>query len=173
MEVQVEDEDRNFVEIDSDDEVQIERPTTNINASHDDDIMDDYGRMVNNDNVEDINHDNDHHDNQLSNMRSRLILIILKAMNKINHLFAYRLGIEFHLLRYPPHDYVLVTSEGEPTCYQESIGREDEHEWMEPMREEMNSLEKNNTFTLVDKVPRADERRDELIREEQHIHSSR
>ncbi|GAA0142710.1 transmembrane signal receptor [Lithospermum erythrorhizon] len=55
--------------------------------------------------------------------------------------------------KYSPHEYVLLTDEGEPTCFQETLGREDEQEWVKAMKEEMNSLEKNKTFILVDKPP--------------------
>ncbi|GAA0169115.1 hypothetical protein LIER_40709 [Lithospermum erythrorhizon] len=52
--------------------------------------------------------------------------------------------------KYPPHEYVLLTDNGEPTCYQEAISLDDKEEWIDAMREEMNSLNKSNTFILVD-----------------------
>ncbi|GAA0142096.1 transmembrane signal receptor [Lithospermum erythrorhizon] len=54
--------------------------------------------------------------------------------------------------RYSPHEYVLATYEGEPICYQEVIEREDKLEWMNDMEDEINSLEKSNTYVLVDRI---------------------
>ena len=54
--------------------------------------------------------------------------------------------------RYSVRDYVLLTDEGEPVCYQEAVEREDKTEWLSAMQEEMNSLLKNQTYTLVQPV---------------------
>ncbi|GAA0155869.1 hypothetical protein LIER_13497 [Lithospermum erythrorhizon] len=52
-----------------------------------------------------------------------------------------------------PHEYVLFTDEGEPICYQEAIQVEDKLEWISAMEDEINSLMKNKTYILVDRVP--------------------
>ncbi|GAA0145952.1 transmembrane signal receptor [Lithospermum erythrorhizon] len=148
MEVQAEDGDRNLIEIESDDEAQIELPTANTNVSHEGDVIDDYERIINNDNIEDSNHDD-----QLSNMGEPIDTLDPQDNEQGQPSIRTSTRNRTPSTRYPPHDYVLVTSEGEPICYQEVIGRKDEHEWMEAMREEMNSLQKNKTFTLVEKVP--------------------
>ena len=51
--------------------------------------------------------------------------------------------------RYPPHEYVMFTDEGEPQSYQEAVSHEHNEEWMDAMQEEMNSLHENNTYELV------------------------
>ncbi|CAJ2658330.1 unnamed protein product [Trifolium pratense] len=55
--------------------------------------------------------------------------------------------------RYPPHDYVTVTDNGEPEHYQEAIANVDKEKWFKAMQEEMNSLHENHTFELV-KLPK-------------------
>ncbi|GAA0147556.1 hypothetical protein LIER_36540 [Lithospermum erythrorhizon] len=40
-----------------------------------------------------------------------------------------------------------------PICYQEAIEREDKLEWVSAMKDEINSLTKNSTYILVDRVP--------------------
>ncbi|CAJ2642124.1 unnamed protein product [Trifolium pratense] len=55
--------------------------------------------------------------------------------------------------RYPPHDYVTVTDNGEPEHYQEAIANVDKEKWLKAMQEEMNSLHENHTFELV-KLPK-------------------
>ncbi|GAA0171673.1 hypothetical protein LIER_25652 [Lithospermum erythrorhizon] len=54
--------------------------------------------------------------------------------------------------RYSPHEYVLFTNEGEPICYQEAIEKEDKLEWISDLEDKINSLLKNNTYILVDRV---------------------
>ncbi|GAA0171470.1 transmembrane signal receptor [Lithospermum erythrorhizon] len=53
--------------------------------------------------------------------------------------------------RYPASEYILFSDGGEPLCYQEAIESDDSKQWLAAMEEEMNSLYKNNTYTLVDK----------------------
>ncbi|GAA0155218.1 transmembrane signal receptor [Lithospermum erythrorhizon] len=55
--------------------------------------------------------------------------------------------------KYPPHEYVMIMDGSEPTCFQESIERDDKQDWMMSMEEEMDLLRKNNTFILVGKPP--------------------
>nr|GEX47772.1 putative RNA-directed DNA polymerase, eukaryota [Tanacetum cinerariifolium] len=50
--------------------------------------------------------------------------------------------------RYSTNEYVLLTDEGEPECYEEAMKDEHKKEWFEAMQDEMNSLHKNNTFEL-------------------------
>ncbi|GKV04185.1 hypothetical protein SLEP1_g16379 [Rubroshorea leprosula] len=52
--------------------------------------------------------------------------------------------------RYPSSDYILITEEGEPKNFQEVQSHQDKDCWMRAMREEMNSLHKNNTYELVE-----------------------
>ena len=54
--------------------------------------------------------------------------------------------------KYPSSDYILVTDEGEPEDFQEVLTCEDKDLWLEAMKEEMNSLKKNQTYELV-KLP--------------------
>ena len=51
--------------------------------------------------------------------------------------------------RYPSSEYILLTDEGEPECFQEVESYKDKHSWMKAMQEEMNSLHKNKTYELV------------------------
>ena len=55
--------------------------------------------------------------------------------------------------RYPPHEYLLLTDAGEPSCYEEAMSDEHKNHWLEAMEDEMNSLHENNTFELV-KLPK-------------------
>ncbi|GAA0173586.1 hypothetical protein LIER_27169 [Lithospermum erythrorhizon] len=55
--------------------------------------------------------------------------------------------------RYPPHEYILLFDGGEPVCYQEAIESDEKEKWMQAMNEKMQSLYKNHTFKLVNKVP--------------------
>jgi hypothetical protein len=43
----------------------------------------------------------------------------------------------------------LITNDEEPTCYQEEMKVYDSEKWKEPMKEEMNSLERNGTWDGV------------------------
>ncbi|RDX84970.1 hypothetical protein CR513_33901, partial [Mucuna pruriens] len=51
--------------------------------------------------------------------------------------------------RYPPSEFVLLTERGEPEDYCEALAHKDRARWMEAMRDEMNSLKKNQTYELV------------------------
>ncbi|MCO5609051.1 hypothetical protein L7F22_063272 [Adiantum nelumboides] len=56
--------------------------------------------------------------------------------------------------RYEPSlDYVMLTDCGEPSCYKEAMQREDSKKWFKAMVSEMQSLEKNHTWDLVDLPP--------------------
>ena len=52
--------------------------------------------------------------------------------------------------RYPSSEYILLTDEGEPECFQEVESHKDKQNWMKVMQEEMNSLHKNKTYELVE-----------------------
>jgi hypothetical protein len=59
--------------------------------------------------------------------------------------------------RNPPKRYIdfvssiaLITNDGEPSCYQEAINDIDNAKWKMEMKEEMDSLEKNKTWDLVE-----------------------
>ena len=43
-------------------------------------------------------------------------------------------------LWYPPSNYILLTDEGEPNCFQEACKVKHSKEWKKEMEEEMNSL---------------------------------
>ena len=51
--------------------------------------------------------------------------------------------------RYPPSNYILLTDEGEPSCFQEACKVDHSEEWKNAMEEEMNSLQENKTWELV------------------------
>jgi len=51
--------------------------------------------------------------------------------------------------RYPPSNYILLTDEGEPNCFQEACKVEHSKEWKKAIKEEMNSLQENKTWELV------------------------
>ena len=55
--------------------------------------------------------------------------------------------------RYPPSNYILLTDEGEPNCFQEAYKVEHNEERKKAMEEEMNSLLENKTWELV-KLPK-------------------
>ena len=42
--------------------------------------------------------------------------------------------------KYPPHQYVLMTDAGEPSCYEEAVSDEHKNECSEAMKDEMKSL---------------------------------
>ncbi|KAK2985799.1 hypothetical protein RJ640_019295 [Escallonia rubra] len=48
-----------------------------------------------------------------------------------------------------PLDYILYTNSGEPECYQEAIQDESRLQWEQAMKDEMASLEQNQTWDLV------------------------
>lgn len=51
--------------------------------------------------------------------------------------------------RYPPHEYVMLTDNGEPSFYEEAMSDQHKDQWLEAMQDEINSLYKNNTYELV------------------------
>ena len=51
--------------------------------------------------------------------------------------------------RHPPSNYILLTDEGEPNCFQEACKVEHSKEWKKAMEEKMNSLLENKTWELV------------------------
>ena len=53
------------------------------------------------------------------------------------------------LTRYRFFEYIFLTDEGEPECFQEVKSHKDKQSWIKAMQEEMNSLHKNKTFELV------------------------
>ena len=55
--------------------------------------------------------------------------------------------------KYPSLEYILLTNEGEPESFQEAQTYKDKSSWMKSMQEEMDSLQKNNTYMLV-KLPK-------------------
>ena len=55
--------------------------------------------------------------------------------------------------RYPTSNYILLTSEGEPESFQEAQSHIDKANWQKAMEEEMNYLQKNQTYELV-KLPK-------------------
>lgn len=52
--------------------------------------------------------------------------------------------------RYPTSKSLLLTDEGEPESFQEAQSHNDRVSWMKAMQEEMNSLQKNDTYELVE-----------------------
>ena len=52
--------------------------------------------------------------------------------------------------RYTSSKYIFLTNEGEPKCFQEVESHKDKQSWMKAMQEEMNSLQKNKTYELVE-----------------------
>ena len=55
--------------------------------------------------------------------------------------------------RYPPSNYILLTDEGEPHCFQEACDDEHRKDWKKSMLEEIDSLLENKTWELV-KLPK-------------------
>ncbi|KAK8984727.1 hypothetical protein V6N11_020043 [Hibiscus sabdariffa] len=55
-------------------------------------------------------------------------------------------------IRYSSDDYVLLTNEGEPECYEEAMESECKDQWVEAMKDELQSLHDSYTFELV-KLP--------------------
>ncbi|KAG8471369.1 hypothetical protein CXB51_036995 [Gossypium anomalum] len=56
------------------------------------------------------------------------------------------------LRRYSSDEYVLLTDGGEPECYEEAMESECKDQWVEAMKDELQSLHENHTFELV-KLP--------------------
>ncbi|KAK9008582.1 hypothetical protein V6N11_075471 [Hibiscus sabdariffa] len=56
-------------------------------------------------------------------------------------------------IRYSSDDYVLLTDEGEPEFYEEAMESECKDQWVEAMKDELQSLHDNHTFELV-KLPK-------------------
>ena len=54
---------------------------------------------------------------------------------------------------YSPDEYVLLTDGGEPECYEEVMESECKYQWVEAMKDELQSLHENHTFELV-KLPK-------------------
>ncbi|PKI56092.1 hypothetical protein CRG98_023524 [Punica granatum] len=57
-------------------------------------------------------------------------------------------------IRYPPHEYVLLTDGGEPERYGEAVAYEHKEHWLKAMNEEMNSLSENHTLKTENSRPR-------------------
>ena len=55
--------------------------------------------------------------------------------------------------RYPSSEYILIADEGEPESFQEIQSHKDKDYWIKSMREDMNSLWKNDTYELT-KLPK-------------------
>ncbi|WVZ20167.1 hypothetical protein V8G54_007489 [Vigna mungo] len=51
--------------------------------------------------------------------------------------------------RYSSNEYVMLTDEGEPECYEEAIESEEKQKWLDAMQDEMKSLHDNHTYDLV------------------------
>ncbi|GMI64919.1 hypothetical protein HRI_000161200 [Hibiscus trionum] len=56
-------------------------------------------------------------------------------------------------VRYSSDEYVLLTGGGEPECYEEAMESECKDQWVEAMKDELQSLHDNHTFKLV-KIPK-------------------
>ncbi|CAL5393971.1 unnamed protein product [Camellia sinensis] len=54
--------------------------------------------------------------------------------------------------KYPTSEYILLTDEGEPESFQEAQNHKEKSSWQQSMQEEMQSLQKNQTYDLV-KLP--------------------
>ncbi|GKV40824.1 hypothetical protein SLEP1_g48425 [Rubroshorea leprosula] len=52
--------------------------------------------------------------------------------------------------KYSTDEYVLLTNGGEPETYYEAMESENKKEWLMAMQEEMNSLQENGTYELVE-----------------------
>ncbi|GAA0172288.1 hypothetical protein LIER_26140 [Lithospermum erythrorhizon] len=55
--------------------------------------------------------------------------------------------------RYPANENILLSDGRELLYYHKAMEREDKNKWMQAMQEEMTSLYKNNTYSLVKRVP--------------------
>ena len=56
--------------------------------------------------------------------------------------------------RYPSTEYICLTDEGEPECFEEAIESDDRELWMDEMKDKIGSLHENHTYDLV-KLPKA------------------
>ena len=56
-------------------------------------------------------------------------------------------------LSYPFSKYILLIDGGQPESFQEAQTHKDKGSWMKAIQEEMESLQKNNTYELV-KLPK-------------------
>ena len=82
-----------------------------------------------------------------------MILLLMKLWtNQIFH-FGGPKDSSFPSSRYSPNEYVLLTDEGEPECYEEAMEDEHKNQWIEAMQDEMKSLHENHTYELV-KLPK-------------------
>ena len=52
--------------------------------------------------------------------------------------------------RYPSSEFILLTEDGEPENYQEVLSLEEKDLWLDAMKEEMESSQKNETYELVE-----------------------
>ena len=52
--------------------------------------------------------------------------------------------------KYLTFEYTMITKEGEPESFQEVQSHKDKQSWLKAMHEEMNSLNKNKTYNLVE-----------------------
>ena len=53
-------------------------------------------------------------------------------------------------IKYARSQFILVTDEGEPENYQEVLTLDEKNVWLDAMKEEMDSLKKNETYELVE-----------------------
>ena len=51
--------------------------------------------------------------------------------------------------RYSSDEYIMLTDEGEPECYEEVLTHDQKENWLQAMREEMKSLYDNHTYELM------------------------
>ena len=51
--------------------------------------------------------------------------------------------------RYNSDEYVTITDEGEPECFQEAMESDENQKWLDAMHDEMKSLHDNHTYDLV------------------------
>ena len=49
-----------------------------------------------------------------------------------------------------PSQYIILSNEGEPKCYDEAIDDEHREKWLSTMQNEMDSLHENNTYDLIE-----------------------
>ncbi|XP_048323873.2 retrovirus-related Pol polyprotein from transposon TNT 1-94 [Ziziphus jujuba] len=52
--------------------------------------------------------------------------------------------------RFPESEYILLTEEGEPESFQEAVSHQEKEKWLQAMQDEMESLQKNHTYELVE-----------------------
>ena len=52
--------------------------------------------------------------------------------------------------KYPTSEYTMITKDREPESFQEVQSYKDKQNWLKAMHEEMNSLNKNKTYDLVE-----------------------